>query len=181
MTIDCRRSQTRQETTNKHFWHVPLQMFTYETLLMFVAKARNMSASTKSCEYQLKISFISSPKTQNKITLQSSLDGIKPTLYFLQNISCNTIASNTNFDLRKTLLHQLSPNYRTSLSTEPWMHRKRASLVLFYHPYIIEPWQSKWNKSELKVLRDEKPSQSCCKALKNWFVCIEKCTDSCLE
>lgn len=142
--------------------------------LVFVAKARNLSPETKSCEYQLKINFISSPKTPNKITLQSYLDGNKPTLYFLQNISCNTIASNINFDLRKTLLHQLSPNYRTSLSTEPWMHRKRASLVLFHHPYIIELWQSKWNKSELKVRCDEKSSQSCSKALKNWFVCIEK-------
>lgn len=116
-----------------------------------------------------------------KITFQSYLDGIKPTLYFLQNISCNTIASNINFDLRKTLLHQLSPNYQTSLSTESWMHRKRASLVLFYHPYIIKLWQSKWNKSELKVQCDEKPSQSCSMSLKNVFVCIEKCTDSCLE
>lgn len=148
-------------------------MFTSETSLMFAAKARKLSAKTKSCENQLKISFISSPKTQNKITWQSYWDGIKPTLHFPQNISCNAIARNINFDLRKTLLHQLSPNYRTSLSTEPWMHRKRASLVLFHHPYIIELWQSKWNKSELKVQRDEKPSQSCSKALKNWFVCIE--------
>lgn len=149
--------------------------------LMFVAKARNLSSETKSCEYQLKISFIFSPKTQSKITLQSYSDGIKPTLHFLQNISCNTIAGNINLDLRKTLLHQLSPNYRTSLSTEPWKHGKRASLALFYRPYVIELWQSKWNRSELKVQCDEKPSQSRSKALKNWYVCLEKCTDSCLE
>lgn len=122
MTINCTRSQTRQEKTNIsgmfHFRCNTQVLFSLRTL-MLVAKARNLSSEIKSCEYQLKISFISSPKTQNKITLQSYLDGNKPALYFLQNISCNTIASDINLDLRKTLSHQLSPNYRTSLSTKP--------------------------------------------------------------